>query len=377
MSHLWIASLFLILFFILIFYYLLRIYVINGPTTNALSELFIHPNNNNNNKINVLITGCSDGIGRFCAEEFYRHGMRVFMACRNEEKTRRVMKEMIENNHLNDLKGELHFLKLNLDEMESVKKCADEFLKSGHVLDVLINNAGSLLTEITFRESHVENMFQRNVLGHHLLTELLWHNLESNVNGARVVNVASNAHHFVSESDFIVSSAEKSKSDITSTTNRPSYSLAQYVKEPRTRNFLQNFLSTFEVNKQYGLTKLCNIYQTYYFHEEKIKKNPKSKVTINCCHPGAIQSAFSTQFAGSLPFILSKGFLLIEYLFFKNTKQGSQNTIHLAFSKQVEHQSGQYFDDLKVATPSSAALNKSLYEDYVKICHEMCQPFLY
>ncbi|KAG2387260.1 hypothetical protein C9374_001592 [Naegleria lovaniensis] len=361
---------FILFLVVIVIYFLIRIYIIQGPTTNALSESLRNPSHR---LYNILITGCSDGIGRFCAEEFYRHGMRVFMACRNEEKTRRVMQEIVNHCENFDLKGELHFLKLNLDEMESVKQIADEFLKSGYVLDVLINNAGSLLSEISFtsrKQPHVETMFQRNVLGHHLLTELLWNNLESNVNGARVVNVASNAHQFVSERDFIVVSQRSNSSP------KQQLSLSQYVKEPRTR-FLPNILSTFEVNKQYGLTKLCNIYQTHYFHEEKIKNNPKSKVTINCCHPGAIKSAFSTQFAGALPFILSKVFSLIEYLFFKDTKQGSQNTIHLAFSKQVAGISGQYFDDLKIARPSSAALNNTLYADYVKICNEMCQPFLY
>ena len=85
--------------------------------------------------------GASAGIGSYTAEALYRQGATVYMACRNEEKTQKVISQ-IKKKKVNYEGGSLNFIKLDLNDLESVRECAREFLHGGLVLDVLINNAG-------------------------------------------------------------------------------------------------------------------------------------------------------------------------------------------------------------------------------------------
>ena len=329
-------------------YGLLRHFVITGATTNGEQQ-------DMRGRI-VMITGATSGIGLYTATVLYRQGAKVYLACRNEEKTRQVIQEIkqtVRDERLDG--GSLHFVKMVLDDLESVKEGVDEFLKTGDVLDVLINNAGCVSKEIEFTKQGFETMFQSNALGHHLLIELLWSNLEKNPRGARIVVVASMAHMFVNNGDFTKIDGK--------------YTLANRVKNPR--DAFSSF-GYWDVNKQYGFSKLCNIFQVKHLHETRVKNNPNCKITINCCHPGAIQTGLTRE----MPTIMSSIFALPQLLFFKNVKQGSQNTLHLACSDDVKDVSGLYFDDCKPAATYQVALNKDLQDDYARIAQEAIQPYL-
>ncbi|EFC49413.1 predicted protein [Naegleria gruberi] len=319
---------------IIVGYILLRIYVVNGPRT---PSEFLPQNLKNKN---IVITGASNGIGRFTAIELFKKQARVILACRNEEKTKQMIRDIL--NECKNVKncGTLEFVKLNLDDLESVKDCSVEILKKVDHVDVLINNAGSLSGDIKYNSKYeCEEMVFSNAIAHHLLIELLWSNMENNPNGSRIVVVASNAHQFVSENDFYQSSTK-------------THSMKQY----------------------YGLSKLCNIYQTFHFHEERISKSKHANITINCCHPGAIRTGLMS--SNQMPLVFKIVFSLIELLFFKNVEQGSQNTLHLACSSSVNGISGQYFHDCHIAQPSSLTFNKQLQNEFISITNEIIKPYL-
>lgn len=67
-----------------------------------------------------------------------RRNARVILACRNMDKARRVTNEIISSTGNKNV-----FVKqLELTSFDSVRKCAEDVLKTEEKLHVLINNAG-------------------------------------------------------------------------------------------------------------------------------------------------------------------------------------------------------------------------------------------
>jgi NAD(P)-dependent dehydrogenase (short-subunit alcohol dehydrogenase family) len=90
----------------------------------------------------ILITGCSSGLGIETARALHETGATVFVTGRDEARTREVIGEILKANG-GEAKGEIHFVKMELDSLDSVREGAKEFLRmSGGKLNVLINNAG-------------------------------------------------------------------------------------------------------------------------------------------------------------------------------------------------------------------------------------------
>jgi len=89
---------------------------------------------------------------------------------------------------------------LNLANLESVRKFADEFKSMYSRLDVLLNNAGIMLVPYGQTKDGFERTLGTNHLGHFALTGLLLDRLSATP-GARIVNVASNAH-YAGDMDF-------------------------------------------------------------------------------------------------------------------------------------------------------------------------------
>ena len=144
----------------------------------------------------VIVTGANSGIGYEAAREFARKGAEVIVASRDPIKAERSI--------LN-LKGEipgakLEFIELNLANLDSVRKFAEKFKSKYNSLVILLNNAGIMLIPFGKTVDGFENTVGTNHLGHFALTGLLMDRL-STTPGARVVNVASNAH-YAGEMDF-------------------------------------------------------------------------------------------------------------------------------------------------------------------------------
>lgn len=78
------------------------------------------------------------GIGKATAIALARRNARVILACRNLEKAMKVKSEIV------SLTGNtnLEVKHLELESFESVRRCAQDVLRTEERLDVLINNAG-------------------------------------------------------------------------------------------------------------------------------------------------------------------------------------------------------------------------------------------
>jgi NAD(P)-dependent dehydrogenase (short-subunit alcohol dehydrogenase family) len=135
----------------------------------------------------VIITGANRGIGKAATKEIAKLGAKIYMACRSVESANKVKDELI-----SETKNENIFVKeLELSSAQSITKFAESFQNEESKLDVLINNAGIMSQTKKLNDKKVEMTFAVNVLGHHLLTNLLA-KLLKNAGPSRIINVASN-----------------------------------------------------------------------------------------------------------------------------------------------------------------------------------------
>lgn len=141
----------------------------------------------------ILITGANSGIGLEAAKVLVARGAHVVLACRSVAKAEEAVVEI----QANGPSGSTEILEMDLSDLDSVKKAADEFLANHDRLDVLVNNAGLMAIPKKLTEQGVEMQFGVNHLGHFALTGHLLDVLAaSGTNGepARVVSIASQAH---------------------------------------------------------------------------------------------------------------------------------------------------------------------------------------
>ncbi|XP_071182028.1 retinol dehydrogenase 13-like isoform X2 [Mytilus edulis] len=138
----------------------------------------------------VIITGASSGIGKEVAKNLAKRGAKVILACRDLEKTNKVVYAI--KRQVRDAKiGVKH---LDLASLKSIRQFAKDINQNEERLDILINNAGVFYCPDDLRtEDGFEMQFGVNHLGHFLLTNLLLDLLKKSA-PSRVITVSSNAH---------------------------------------------------------------------------------------------------------------------------------------------------------------------------------------
>jgi NAD(P)-dependent dehydrogenase (short-subunit alcohol dehydrogenase family) len=134
----------------------------------------------------VIITGANRGIGKETARQVAQLGARVYLACRS------IRHATIARDELAALTGNENIFarELDLSLIHSIHTFADSFKRYEERLDVLINNAGIMSRTKQLTAGGVELTFAVNVLGHHLLTQLLYDRIK-NSDASRIINVAS------------------------------------------------------------------------------------------------------------------------------------------------------------------------------------------
>lgn len=138
-----------------------------------------------------LVTGANSGLGYEVTRGLARKGATVLMACRSLKKG----KEAADAIQAENPRGELPLMELDLADLSSVRKFAQEFHARYDRLDVLVNNAGVMATPYRKTADGFELQFGVNHLGHFTLTGLLLDVLRSTP-ASRVVTVSSYAHWF-------------------------------------------------------------------------------------------------------------------------------------------------------------------------------------
>jgi len=264
----------------------------------------------------VVITGGNAGIGKEAAVGLVCKGATVVITARNAERGRAALQEIRDRiDAPGTTRTAVDVMDLDLASLASVQRFAADVLDRFDRLDVLLNNAGLILSQRTETEDGFEATFGVNHLGHFALTNLLLDRLRANPDGARVVNVSSHAHKGARRGlDF---------DDLQSKRHYVGFAV-------------------------YSKSKLANL----LFTRELSRRLADDTVTVNALHPGFVRSEFGrggdTRGAYALGVRLGAPFAI-------TAEKGALTSVYLASSTEVEGVTGGYFFKCRPARPSGAA----------------------
>jgi NAD(P)-dependent dehydrogenase (short-subunit alcohol dehydrogenase family) len=88
----------------------------------------------------AIVTGANTGIGRETALGLAKAGMKVFLACRNADKAREAATYIRQScSHIPGGQADVDILVLDLQSLQSVRKCATDFKSRNLPLHLLVN----------------------------------------------------------------------------------------------------------------------------------------------------------------------------------------------------------------------------------------------
>jgi retinol dehydrogenase-12 len=264
----------------------------------------------------ALITGGTSGIGKAASTALGYRGAEVVVAGRNKERAEAAVGEIQRGSG----SQRVSLMLADLAVQAEVRGLAQAFKERHDRLDVLVNNAGLILSKRTQTPDGIETTLAVNHLAPFLLTNLLLDVLKKSA-PSRVITVSSEARRRA-EIDF---------DDLQS----------------------ERHYRAFQV---YGMTKLANILFTY----ELAERLRGTGVVVNCVHPGGVNTNFgkNNRNLGTLLFRAFKPFM-------RTPEQGADTIVYLASSPEAEEMSGRYLADreeVSPAQPRDEAMQRRLWE---------------
>ncbi|TRY68392.1 hypothetical protein TCAL_06208 [Tigriopus californicus] len=136
----------------------------------------------------IVVTGANTGLGYHVCLQLAKAKATVILACRSETKGSEALRRIRSATRNEDL----HFMPLDLANLESVQKFAQELQAQFPKIDCLVCNAGVWfpMEQGCRTQDGYEIHFGVNHLGHYLLARSLMENLKQSEDG-RVVMVSS------------------------------------------------------------------------------------------------------------------------------------------------------------------------------------------
>ncbi|XP_061538421.1 DHRS-12_like_SDR_c-like domain-containing protein [Phycodurus eques] len=133
-----------------------------------------------------MITGANSGIGKATAMAIARRGGTIHMVSRNKDKAEEARAELVKETG----NKEIYVHILDISETKKVWEFAETFKRKYKALNVLINNAGGIMSQRDVNAEGLEKSFATNVLGVYILTKSLIPLLEKSAD-PRVLTVSS------------------------------------------------------------------------------------------------------------------------------------------------------------------------------------------
>ncbi|RIV25069.1 SDR family NAD(P)-dependent oxidoreductase [Fibrisoma montanum] len=134
----------------------------------------------------AIVTGANSGIGYEVALGLAKKDIEVILACRNGQKADEARAKIIDEY----AKARVNCLLLDTSSLRSVEDFAAQFSTKHQTLDLLINNAGIMMSPYEVTEDGFENQLATNYLGHFALTGRLLP-LMTRIPGSRIVTLSS------------------------------------------------------------------------------------------------------------------------------------------------------------------------------------------
>lgn len=242
----------------------------------------------------VLITGSTDGVGRYVAAKLAAAGASVLIHGRDEVRAKTLAGEIRREGH-----GEATFYQADLSSLAGARKLAETVIAGHQRLDVFISNAGigsmSLGPERRISADGLELRFAVNYISGFLLARLLLPLLKASA-PSRIVNVASLGQHPLDFDDVMLT---------------------------------KGYTGT----RAYAQSKLAQIMFTIDLAQEL----DGSGVTVNALHPATYMNTTMVREGGITPI--------------STVEQGGDAILHLAVGDDMTGKTGLFFNGMQ---PSKA-----------------------
>jgi NAD(P)-dependent dehydrogenase (short-subunit alcohol dehydrogenase family) len=250
----------------------------------------------------VLITGSTDGVGRYVAARLAAAGANVLIHGRDQARAKTLADEIRGQGHIEPI-----FYQADLSSLAGARQLAAAVLAGHRRLDVFISNAGigsrSLGSERQTSADGHELRFAVNYLSGFLLAHLLLPLLKASV-PSRIVNVASLGQHPLDFDDVMLTKA-------------------------------------YNGNRAYAQSKLAQIMFTIDLAQEL----EGSGVTVNALHPATYMNTTMVREGGITPI--------------STVEQGGEAILHLAAGDDVAGKSGLFFNGMQQAQANPQAYDAS------------------
>jgi len=258
----------------------------------------------------IVLTGGSAGLGVETARVLAGRGARIISVVRNEAKGQAAVDQIRES--VPD--AEIELTVLDLFDLESVKRGADEIAKRCSSIDRLINNAGVMACPLGRTAQGLDTQLGTNHLGHFVLTARLIPQLLAGA-PSRIVNLSSAGHRlspFRFEDPF-------------------------FEQEP------------YDKWIAYGQAKTANVLFSVAL-DARFKDRGLRAFAV---HPGAIQTELSRHMDQDDIKDLMARRPANEPMKFKQVPQGAATTVWAATAPELEGRGGLYCEDCHVAEESN------------------------
>ncbi|MHC6178313.1 SDR family NAD(P)-dependent oxidoreductase [Clostridium sp. JNZ X4-2] len=283
----------------------------------------------------ILITGASNGIGKYTAMKMAKQGYQLIIHGRNQERTKAVYDEIIKETG----NQKITMLTADFSLMSEVKRFADNVKDCTDHIDILYNNAGGQFgneREVT-AEGH-EKTFAINTLSPFLLASLLLPLLEKS-ESARIV--AQSSESYQQGGDPILDDIE-----------------------------LENHYSLYAA---YGLSKLY-VWWTMRQLNENIQKKGIKNVTVNCTEPGTALDTGLQRVSGEIPEMKA---LMEQYRDYSwPIAKAAECGIYMMTSPEVEGVTGKFYGDCKEKNIDPKWFSEEGQKVIWDYCSKACEQYL-
>jgi len=273
----------------------------------------------------IVITGGTSGMGLVLMDSIAKHSTNtttIVTCSRNGEVAESVLKGLREQYP----KVTFDYIHMDLADLESVKKSAQEINQKYSHIDILINNAGVMRTPFGSTKQGFETQMGVNYLSHLLLVQILKENIKG-CNG-RVINLSSIASELYRKREIPLTA--------TSDNYRP---------------------------------------WIYYFGSKlamaiMAKQLSKENIFAYSLHPGCVRTALWR----NVP--LMKLFEPIAYICFKSPLEGIQTALYLVNEDENKLENGGYYADCKLKRPNKLLLDQQVCDNLWNESMEVINKYL-
>ncbi|KAJ7626857.1 hypothetical protein FB45DRAFT_920215 [Roridomyces roridus] len=291
----------------------------------------------------IIVTGGNTGIGYETVKQLLLKNAKVYLAARSADKATSAIKRLED-----ETKKSAIFLQLDLADLQSVRRAAEDFLGQEERLDVLFNNGGVMICPPDMlTKQNYDLQFGTNALGPFFFTELLLPGLKKSYAAtgvpARIINTSSIGHQFAPEDGIewstIKSGVERDK----------------WVKKSG---------SIMGPWKLYGASKLALMYASNYWSTTHAGEG-----IISCSlHPGGIKTELSRHTAG--------WFQALGNFMAYPAPMGAYTQLWAGTTAKPEEVNGKYLVPWgKVGKPDKRVYNAKLQKEVVEFLYAQIRTF--